>query len=59
MAYCLTTAGTGNIMLVFSALLLGVVVGLQRRASGGVLAPILTHCSWSLTMLFALPLVFG
>ena len=57
-AYCLTTAGTGNLMLVFAALVLGVVVGLQRRASGGVLAPILTHVTWSSTMLFVLPLLF-
>ncbi|CUR55614.1 Abortive infection protein [metagenome] len=58
-AYCLTTAATGNVMLTFSALLLGVVVGLQRRASGGVLAPILTHLSWSVTMLYVLPAIFA
>ncbi len=58
-AYTLATAATGNLMLSFAAVLLGVVVGLQRRASGGILAPILTHCTWSLTMLLALPLLFG
>jgi membrane protease YdiL (CAAX protease family) len=58
-AYTLATAATGNVMLAFAAVLLGVVVGLERRASGGILAPILTHCTWSLTMLFALPLVFA
>jgi len=57
-AYAVATAATGNVMLTFAALLLGVVVGLERRASGGILGPILTHCTWSLTMLFALPLVF-
>lgn len=57
-AYTIATAATGNIMLSFAAILLGVLVGLQRRASGGILAPILTHCTWSLTMLVALPLVF-
>lgn len=57
-AYVVATAATGNLMLTFAALLLGVVVGLERRASGGVLGPILTHCTWSLSMLFALPLVF-
>ena len=56
-AYALATAATGNLMLVFAALLLGAVVGLQRRASGGILAPILTHLSWSLPMLLVLPLV--
>jgi uncharacterized protein len=39
--------------------LLGLVVGLQRRASGGILGPILTHCTWSLSMLFLLPFIFG
>jgi membrane protease YdiL (CAAX protease family) len=58
LAYGVATAATGNIMLSFAALLLGLVCGLQRRASGGILAPILTHCTWSLTMLLVLPLVF-
>ena len=38
-------------MLAFAAVLLGTLVGLERRASGGILAPILTHLTWSLTML--------
>jgi CAAX protease family protein len=59
LAYAVATAATGNVMLSFAAVLLGLVVGLERRASGGILAPILTHVTWSLTMLFALPLVFG
>ncbi len=58
-AYTIATAATGNVMLSFAAVLLGLIVGLQRRASGGILAPILTHCTWSLAMLFALPAVFG
>ena len=57
-AYAVATLATGNVMLSFAAVLLGFVVGLERRASGGILAPILTHCTWSLTMLVALPLVF-
>ena len=57
--YTIATYATGNVMLTFAAALLGVVVGLERRASGGILAPILTHLAWSLTMLFALPLVFA
>lgn len=59
LAYALATAATGNPMLAFAALLIGAVVGLQRRASGGVLAPILTHVTWSLSMLLVLPLVLG
>jgi uncharacterized protein len=46
---------TGNPMLVFAAFLLGLVLGLQRRASGGILAPILTHITWSTTMVLVLP----
>jgi hypothetical protein len=53
------TLATGNVMLAFAAVLLGAVVGLERRASGGVLAPILTHVTWSLTMLLALPAIFA
>jgi uncharacterized protein len=35
------------------------VVALQRRASGGILAPILTHITWSLSMLVVLPPIFA
>ena len=58
-AYALATLATGNVMLAFAAVLLGIVVGLERRASGGILAPVLTHVTWSLAMLLALPLLFG
>lgn len=58
-AYALATFATGNVMLAFAAGLLGIVVGLERRASGGILAPTLTHVTWALTMLFALPLIFS
>lgn len=56
--YAAITMATGNLMLVFAAVLLGVVVSLQRRATGGVLAPALTHVTWSVLMFVALPLVF-
>jgi uncharacterized protein len=58
LAYAVATLATGNLMLSFAAVLLGLVCGLERRASGGILGPILTHCTWSLTMLLVLPLVF-
>lgn len=58
-AYVVATLATGNVMLAFAAILLGAVCGLQRRASGGVLAPILTHVTWSTAMLFVLPLIFA
>jgi uncharacterized protein len=57
--YSLTTVAGGNPILVFAAAMLGTVVALQRRAGGGVLAPILTHITWSLTMLLALPAIFA
>ena len=59
MVYAIATLATANPMLVFAALTLGVVFGLQRRASGGILAPIITHVTWSMIMLFALPPLFG
>jgi membrane protease YdiL (CAAX protease family) len=56
--YLLATSATGNVMLAFAAGLLGVVVGLQRRASGGVLGPMITHVTWSALLLITLPIVF-
>jgi len=50
---------TGNPMLVVAALLLGALVGLERRATGGIQAPIITHVVWSVTMLVVLPALFG
>lgn len=58
-AYGAATLATGNVMLAFAALLLGSLVGLQRRATGGILAPIITHVVWSVSMLYLLPAVFG
>jgi uncharacterized protein len=58
-ANALVVAASGNLMLTFAAVLLGLVVGLQRRATGGLLAPVLTHITWSTVMLIALPLLFG
>ena len=59
LVYGLATVATANPMLVFAALLLGFVLGLERRITGGVLAPILTHITWSSAMLFVLPPLFG
>lgn len=58
-ANTLVVLAAGNLILTFAALLLATVVGLERRASGGILGPILTHVTWSGSMLFVLPLVFG
>lgn len=57
--YMITTAASGNPMLGFAALILGTVCALERRATGGVLAPVLTHLVWGLIMVLALPPIFG
>jgi membrane protease YdiL (CAAX protease family) len=57
--YVVTTAATGNPMLGFAAVILGAVCAWERRITGGVLAPILTHFFWGLVMVLALPPVFG
>ncbi|BBX95452.1 CPBP family intramembrane glutamic endopeptidase [Mycobacterium lacus] len=50
---------TGNPTLGFAAIILGTVCALERRATGGILAPVLTHFVWGLIMVLALPPVFG
>ncbi len=55
LAYTLVTVAAGNAMLVAAAAALGTIVGLQRAVTGGVLAPIITHVTWSMSMLFLLP----
>lgn len=53
--YTLTTIGSGVPLLVLAAAVLGLVTALQRRVTGGVLGPIITHVSWSVSMLLLLP----
>lgn len=55
--YTLTTVGTGIPLLVLAAALLGLLCGLQRRVTGGILGPILVHCIWSTAMLLLLPMM--
>jgi membrane protease YdiL (CAAX protease family) len=57
--YTVATMASGNPMLGFAAVLLGFACALERRASGGVLAPMLTHFVWGLIMVLALPPLFG
>jgi membrane protease YdiL (CAAX protease family) len=57
--YVAAIAATRNPMLVFAAVILGAVCAVERRATGGVLAPILTHVFWGLIMVLALPPVVG
>lgn len=56
--YTVVTAFTGNLMLTGAAAFLGAICALQRRATGGVLAPAITHVVWSTSMLYGLPIVF-
>ncbi len=57
-AYVAVTATTRNPALTLAGAAMGVLFGLQRRASGGVQAPILTHLTWSALMLHHLPPLF-
>ncbi|MDN5796177.1 MAG: CPBP family glutamic-type intramembrane protease [Intrasporangium sp.] len=52
--YALTTLGSGVPLLVLAALVLGLVTALQRRVTGGVLGPAITHVTWSTGMLLLL-----
>lgn len=52
--YALVTATSGIPLLVLAAVLLGVVTAVQRRCTGGVLGPAVTHVAWSMVMLLAL-----
>ena len=56
--YMLATCATRNPALVLAAGAMGALFGLQRRASGGVQAPIITHATWSSLMLRYLPPLF-
>jgi membrane protease YdiL (CAAX protease family) len=58
LAYAATTTTTRNPALVLAGTATSVLFGLQRRTSGGILAPALTHLTWSLLMLRYLPPLF-
>jgi CAAX protease family protein len=58
LAYGASTAATGNPALVLAGLITSVIFGWQRAATGGVLAPAVTHVTWSLLMLRYLPPLF-
>lgn len=56
--YTLATATTRNPALVLAAAVMGALFGVQRRASGGIQAPVLTHLTWAALMLRYLPPLF-
>lgn len=57
--YAVATSVSGNAALGVAAVVLGTVCALERRATGGVLAPVLTHMVWGLAMLLVLPPLFA
>ena len=57
--YMLATTATRNPALVLASGVMGTLFGLQRRSSGGIQAPILTHLTWSTLMLRFLPPLFN
>ena len=56
--YALATTATRNPSLVLASAVMGALFGAQRRASGGIQAPMLTHLTWSTLMLRYLPPLF-
>lgn len=54
-AYVAVTAATGNVALIVAAIVMGMVFGLERAITGSVLAPIVTHLTWTTLMLTVLP----
>ncbi|UGT44129.1 CPBP family intramembrane metalloprotease [Nocardia yamanashiensis] len=56
--YCLTTTATRNPALVLASAVMGTLFALQRQATGGVVAPLLTHLTWSTLMIRYLPALF-
>jgi uncharacterized protein len=57
-AYVLATTATRNPALVLASVVMGVLFAWQRRATGGIQAPLLTHLTWSALMLRFLPPLF-
>jgi uncharacterized protein len=56
--YALATSTTRNPSLVLAALVMGSLFAAQRRATGGLEAPVLTHLTWSTLMVRYLPPLF-
>lgn len=53
--YTATTAGSGVLLLVVAAAMIGGVTAFLRERTGGLAAPVATHLVWSLGMLLLLP----
>lgn len=57
--YASSTLFSGVPLLTFAAVCLGLLTAAQRRVTGGVLGPMASHLTWSLGMLFLLPVIFA
>jgi uncharacterized protein YbjT (DUF2867 family)/membrane protease YdiL (CAAX protease family) len=57
-AYTVATAASRNPALTVAGVVMGTLFGMQRRASGGIQAPVLTHVTWAMLMLRFLPPLF-
>jgi uncharacterized protein len=55
LVYGAVTVATLNLALVVAAVALGSVLAAERRLSGGVLAPVVTHLAWSTLVILFLP----
>ncbi len=57
--YGLATTTTRNPALVLASVPMGLIFAQQRRITGGIQAPMLTHLTWSVLMLRYLPPLFA
>jgi membrane protease YdiL (CAAX protease family) len=58
LAYAASTAATCNPALLLAGLITSMIFGWQRDVTGGVVAPAVTHVTWSVLMLSYLPPLF-
>jgi len=57
--YTLATVATRNPALILASVPMGLLFAFQRRVTGGIQAPALTHLTWSVLMLRYLPPLFA
>lgn len=58
LAYTAATAVTRNLALLLAGTATSLLFGYQRRVTGGILVPTITHLTWSMLMLRYLPPLF-
>ncbi len=58
LAYTVFTAATGNPALIIGGAITSAIFGQERARSGGVIAPVIAHVTWSALMLTCLPPLF-